>query len=216
MPARLHSQAVVPPGVDNVISLDEHRAVSATTWESFRRGDRLAAAEVWRHEAPWVRGLLFRLLGPRAGGDLDDLTQDVFLILQGRLADLDLTQPRRGFLVGVAVNVARRKLRSAWRWSVVRRALPFSSPKAVLPTDPSAPRVIGELLEAMELLEPEERLAFSLRYLEQQTLDEVAASLDVSLATAKRRLRSARLQLVSRADRFPALAAKLDGSSDED
>ena len=86
----------------------------------------------------------------------------------------------------------------------------------MLPTDPSAPRVIAELLQAMELLEPEERLAFSLRYLEQQTLDEVAASLDVSLATAKRRLRSARLQLVARAAQFPALAAKLDGSSDED
>ncbi len=215
MPTRLQRHAS-EPGTDNVIELDAHRAVAATTWEAFRRGDRLAAAEVWRHEAPWVRGVLFRLLGPRAAGDLDDLTQDVFLILQRRLGELDLTQPMRGFLVGVAVNVARRRLRSAWRWSVVRRVLPFSMPKAVLPTDPSAPRVIGELLEAMDLLEPEERLAFGLRYLEQQTLDEVAASLDVSLATAKRRLRAARLQLLARAQQFPALAARLDGSSDED
>ena len=215
MPTRLQRHASEPE-TDNVIALDAHRPVAPTTWEAFRRGDRLAAAEVWRHEAPWVRGVLFRLLGPRAADDLDDLTQDVFLILQRRLGELDLTQPMRGFLVGVAVNVARRRLRSAWRWSVVRRALPFSMPKAVLPTDPSAPRVIAELLEAMELLEPEERLAFGLRYLEQQTLDEVAASLDVSLATAKRRLRSARLQLIARAQQFPALAVKLDGSSDED
>ncbi len=215
MPTRLQRQAAEPE-TDNVIVLDEHRAVAPSAWEAFRRGDRLAAAEVWRHEAPWVRGVLFRLLGPRAAGDLDDLTQDVFLILQGRLASLDLMQPMRGFLLGVTVNVARRRLRSAWRWSVVRRALPFSTPKAVLPTDPSAPRVIAELLEAMELLEPEERLAFGLRYLEQQSLDDVAASLDVSLATAKRRLRSARLQLLARAQQFPALAARLDGSSDED
>jgi RNA polymerase sigma-70 factor (ECF subfamily) len=215
VPTRLQRQAVEPE-TDNVIVLDEHRAVAPSTWEAFRRGDRHAAAEVWRHEAPWVRGVLFRLLGPRAAGDLGDLTQDVFLILQGRLASLDLMQPMRGFLLGVTVNVARRRLRSAWRWSVVRRVLPFSTPKAVLPTDPSAPRVIAELLEAMELLEPEERLAFGLRYLEQQSLDEVAASLDVSLATAKRRLRSARLQLLARAQQFPALAARLDGSSDED
>ncbi len=215
MPTRVQRQAAEPE-TDNVIVLEEHRAVAPSAWEAFRRGDRLAAAEVWRHEAPWVRGVLFRLLGPRAAGDLDDLTQDVFLILQGRLASLDLMQPMRGFLLGVTVNVARRRLRSAWRWSVVRRALPFSTPKAVLPTDPSAPRVIAELLEAMELLEPEERLAFGLRYLEQQSLDEVAVSLDVSLATAKRRLRSARLQLLTRAQQFPALAARLDGSSDED
>ncbi len=212
----LQRQAPVPRGADNVIALDAHRGLATSTWEAFRRGDRLAAAAVWRHEAPFVRGVLFRLLGPRATDDLDDLTQDVFLILQRRLGELDLSQPMRGFLVAVAVNVARRTLRSAWRWNAVRRVLPFSTPRAVLPTDPSAPRVVGELLEAMELLAPEERLAFSLRYLEQQTLTEVAASLDVSLATAKRRLRSARLMIVARAEQFPALAAKLDGSADED
>lgn len=212
MSVHLHQSRT--PGT--LIVLDEHRAVSVQTWEAFRRGERQAAAEVWRHEAPWVRGLLLRLLGPRAANDLDDLTQDVFLILQRKLAELDLTQPMRGFLVGVAVNVSRRRLRSAWRWSVVRRVLPFSTPSAVLPTDPSAPKVIAELVEALELLEPEERLAFSLRYLEQQSLNEVAASLDVSLATAKRRLRTARLQLLAQATRFPVLAARLDGSADED
>jgi RNA polymerase sigma-70 factor (ECF subfamily) len=201
---------------DNLIVLDDHRPVDAATWEAFRAGDRLAAAEVWRREAPWIRGLLFRLVGPKGSADLDDLTQDVFLILQKELPTVDLSTPLRGFLVGLAVNVARRRLRSAWRWGVVRRALPFASTRTVQPTDPSAPRVFAELFQALDTLEPEERLAFSLRYLEQQTLEEVAESLDVSLATAKRRLRSARLKLVAQAARFPALAAKLDGSSDEE
>ncbi|MCA2979211.1 MAG: sigma-70 family RNA polymerase sigma factor [Myxococcaceae bacterium] len=201
---------------DNVIVLDEQRAVDASTWAAFRGGDRRAAAEVWRREAPWLRRLLYRLVGPAGADDLDDLTQDVFLILQRELHALDVTTPMRGFLVGLAVNVARRRLRSAWRWGVVRRALPFSLPKAVLPTDPSAPRVFAELFEALETLEPEERLAFSLRYLEQQSLTEVAESLDVSLATVKRRLRGARLHLIAQAARFPTLAATLDGGSDED
>jgi hypothetical protein len=41
VPTRLQRQAVEPE-TDNVIVLDEHRAVAASAWEAFRRGDRHA------------------------------------------------------------------------------------------------------------------------------------------------------------------------------
>ena len=80
------------------------------------------------------------------------------------------------------------------------------------PVDPTVPRAVNELNAALDQLDPDLRIAFVLRVIEMQTLEAVAANLDISLATAKRRVRAARLELVAQAARYPALASYLTGA----
>ncbi len=56
----------------------------------------------------------------------------------------------------------------------------------------------------------DERVIFSLRFLEGMELAEIAVACDVSLSTAKRRLKEAEKHFVARARRMPALRPWLE------
>lgn len=200
-------------GLENLVQLDQYRAGEEALWRAFQKGDRVAAGEIWRREARWVQSLLFRLLGPKARHDLEDLAQEVFIITHKQLPTLDLTRPPRNYLTGVVLNVARRRLRSWRRKNQFLEMLPHVMRRPwVDPVDPTVPRAVNELNAALDQLDPDLRIAFVLRVIEMQTLEAVAANLDISLATAKRRVRAARLELVAQAARYPALASYLTGA----
>ena len=58
----------------------------------------------------------------------------------------------------------------------------------------------------------DERIAFSLRFISEMQLTEVAAACRVSLATIKRRLARAEKRFVEAARNHPALCERLDAS----
>ena len=66
--------------------------------------------------------------------------------------------------------------------------------------DTGTQAALGRAYALLERLPAMERAAFGMRFIEGMKLEEVAEALDVSLATAKRRLQSAR-------ERFAKLAA---------
>jgi RNA polymerase sigma-70 factor (ECF subfamily) len=136
-------------------------------------------------------------LGP--GGEVEDLTQEVFLRIFRRLRALRDPSVLRAFVQSVAANVLKWELRRRW----VRRNIRLS-PTGKLPDlgscsdDPEARHALQRCYLVFETLTANERVAFVLRYMEEMTVDEVAVALSVSLSTAKRYVHRAASKVAER------------------
>lgn len=156
----------------------------------------LTAAEPWAEraliqaETPRVERLLTRMLG--FSGELDDWTQEVFIRAFTRIAELREPESLRAWLSSIAVFVAREAIRRKRRrrWLVFLPAEDRPEPLAGAASFEAraALRVFYELLDGFAA---DERIAFTLRYVEGMELTEVAEACRVSLATIKRRLKRA-------------------------
>ncbi len=150
-------------------------------------------AGLFRAHARYVAGVAMRLLGNDA--DVDDVVQEVFLAAGSGLRSLREPAAVRGWLATVAVRIAIRKL----RWRKLRQWVPFADLKAEplfthdLPADERV--LLTAIYAELELLPVAVRIAWSLRFLEGQQLEEVARLCDCSLATAKRRIAAAQARL---------------------
>ncbi len=146
--------------------------------------------ELFARYGAYVARLAARLLGA-GDAEIDDVVQDVFWLASRRLRRIvDMIQAR-GWLATVTARVVRRRLRRR-RF----RAIFHASPR---PDDVPAPGATAEqravlirLYEVLEQLPVDQRLAWSLRYLEGEPLNAVAQACGCSLATAKRRLSAAK------------------------
>jgi|SRR6188768_2388309 len=156
----------------------------------------LKAAEPWAErallqaEAVRVERLLTRILGFCA--ELDDLTQEVFIRAFARIAELREPESLRAWLGSIAVFVAREAIRRKRRrrWLLFLSAEQLQEPPAAAASleARAALRVFYEVLDGFAA---DERIAFSLRFVEGMELTEVAEACQVSLATIKRRLKRA-------------------------
>jgi RNA polymerase sigma-70 factor (ECF subfamily) len=167
-------------------------------------GQAAAAAAAWDRFAPLVRSLLWQTLGP--GAELDDLLQEVFMTLFRRAGDLRDANALTSFVVGITVRTARSELRRRR----VRRWLTLS-PEGALPdlagddVDHSGREALARVHAILDRLDAETRLAFVLRHAGGLELAEVAAALECSLATAKRRLAKATERVLLHAKSDPVL-----------
>jgi RNA polymerase sigma-70 factor (ECF subfamily) len=153
------------------------------------RGDAWAKEALYRKYVHAVFGLALRLSGQRA--DAEDIVQDTFA---EALRDIQQVRDRgalRSWLMSVAVHQVHRRFRRRRLLRVLgldRTDEPAMD--ALASSDATAEqrlelRLLGQVLAALPV---NERLAWSLRYVEGCSLDEVARYCDCSLATAKRRI----------------------------
>ena len=148
--------------------------------------------KLFREQFPFVWRSL-RALGV-SPADLDDVAQEVFVIAHKRLDVLDPELSVRPWLYGIArwvVQNHRRKVRGrASRWAPLSGEHPSN--------DPSPERVVAVqetaslVMRLLARLKPERREVLWLVELEQLTVPEVAAALEIPLNTAYSRLRLAR------------------------
>jgi RNA polymerase sigma-70 factor (ECF subfamily) len=90
-----------------------------------REGDRAAFQEIFESTAELIRRVLYRLLGPRAAADLDDLQQDVFVKMADSIRDYRGRGSFPSWVAAIAVNVARAHLvRGRIRQTVSNDAAP--------------------------------------------------------------------------------------------
>jgi RNA polymerase sigma-70 factor, ECF subfamily len=179
------------------VLVDDAALVSAAI-----NGQRAAAAAIWDQFSPLVRAILRRILGPDL--EVNDLTQDVFLKIFKDIERLRDPRAFRAFVMQVATHAAISELRRrrVRRWLSLTRdgILPDVSVRAVA----SSPErlALGSLYRLLDELDPESRSAFVLHHVEELELREVAAAMEISLATVKRRLANAheRLQLKAKDD----------------
>jgi RNA polymerase sigma-70 factor (ECF subfamily) len=146
--------------------------------------------ELFARYARYVGRLAARMLGS-GDSEVDDVVQDVFWLASRRLPRIvDMIQAR-GWLATVTGRLVRRRLRRRR----FRRLFHASPRRAEAPAPGATPEqraVLARLYEVLEGLPTDQRLAWSLRYLEGEPLDSVAAACGCSLATAKRRVSAAK------------------------
>jgi len=154
------------------------------------RTETLDADSVFRQYASYVAAVAQRLLG--RDSEVDDTVQEVFLIAVRGLATVRDPGAIKGWLARIAVRVARRRLRA-------RRLRCFLGLEATLAQDlpidafasPEQRALLASLYRALDELPANQRIAWTLRYVEQERLEDVAALCGCSLATAKRRIAAA-------------------------
>jgi RNA polymerase sigma-70 factor (ECF subfamily) len=183
----------------------------ARTWLG---GEQAAAAALWRHFAPAVRGMLVRALGP--GADMEDALQEIFLRVFAKGRTLRDPARLRSFVVAIAVHYIRSEFRKRRLRRLVRlsREGDLPEPHGAATPQPAAHMALRNLYRALDRLPARERLAFTLRFFEGAELAEGAALMATSVATFKRSLSAAKARLWALTGEDPWLAPYLSGTAD--
>jgi RNA polymerase sigma-70 factor (ECF subfamily) len=178
--------------------------------EALQEGHARAPAMLYDRFSPTVERTLVRIVGRDA--DIAGLLNDVFMRAMNRVDRVVDGDALGRWLTQIAVFTAREAIRTRKRG---RWLLFFDSNE--LPeveannASPDVRRALAELYHALDALPVDDRLVFTLRYLEEMDLTEVATACQVSLATAKRRLARAEKRFVAISAREPLLASWLEG-----
>lgn len=130
----------------------------------------------------------------------DNLTQDCFLHAYQKRATFRGEASVETWLIRIAVNLARdhaRNRRLAFWRNILQRASPPEEETAEIDVSDTAPSAERALLareqlaaveSALEKISPQQRLAFSLRFFEEMTLEEIAVAMQVEVGTVKAHL----------------------------
>jgi RNA polymerase sigma-70 factor (ECF subfamily) len=144
---------------------------------------------IFRAHAAHVAGVAARLLG-RDDRELDDVVQDVFWLAARRLDRIHSLEAARPWLVTVTVRVVRRRFRRR-----ALRALLWAAPEPVdVPAPGASPEehaLLSRIYRVLDALPTDDRIAWLLRYVQGERLEDVALACGCSLATAKRRIAAA-------------------------
>jgi len=178
--------------------------------QGLREGDREAAAQLFDRYAEHLRRVLVRVLGPDP--EIPDLLQDVMVAALGSIERLDDPRALRPWLTRIAVFTARVRIRRRTRWRFLRFVAPDDLPEpGIDPHDAPASETLRATYRVLSKLEPDDRIAFALRFLHGMELTEVAHATRVSLATIKRRLNRAQDRFQELAKSEPSLGDWLGG-----
>ena len=159
-------------------------------------GDALAQEALYRKHVSFAIHLATRIEG--SARDVEDVVHDAFIKALTRLADLADPQAFRSWLGSIVVHAVRSRLRRARLMSMLglsRGADPIEIDSVA--SSEASPHVRAQLAQIYALLRTlptDERIAWTLRYVEGNELDIVARLTACSLATVKRR--------ISRAQKF--------------
>ncbi len=175
---------------------------------ALRRGETRARTILVERYEPLVERLVAGALGIDA--EIPDVVQDVFVAVLEGIHNLKDAAALRSWIATLTVFTARGRIRRRRRWRWIRFVAPEEVPEVPVP----APQ--GETSEAvratyaiLSTFPDDERLAFSLRFVSEMQLTEVASACRVSLATVKRRLARAEKRFVDAAKSHPALSDRM-------
>lgn len=164
-----------------------------------RAREESALGELYDMLAPWVLGLVHRILQDE--GEAEEVLSDVFVQVWRRI---DQHDPRRGPLAPWVLSITRNRAldalrrrrrwwRKAERWERARAADDGGTVPAPAPAEASVPGwpVHQEVHRAIAALPEEQRRVVALAYFEGLTHSEIARRTGQPLGTVKTRLRLA-------------------------
>jgi RNA polymerase sigma-70 factor (ECF subfamily) len=156
---------------------------------------RLTVEEAYRAHASYVAAIGLRILGRRE--EVDDLVQEVFLSAHRGLDALREPGALRGWLANLAVRLARRKLRARRIKLILGIERDYDYAGLADPRlSPEDNALLGEVYRTLDRIPVPERVAWCLRYVDGERLDQVARLCGCSLATAKRRIAAAHAKIL--------------------
>ena len=181
------------------------RARDADVARGLAAGEAWAIAETWQRFAPMVLLTAERSLGSRA--EAEDVVQEVFCLVFRKAKTLRDPDRLRSFIYSFAVRVLKAELRRR----KVRGWFPFFNPEAprdflFRASDFESRDLLQKLCGLLDRLTPRDRLVFVLRRMESMTVDEIAATMDISISTVKRSITHASTRLSRWVEADPELA----------
>lgn len=161
-------------------------------------GDMRAFEQLYRRHAAFALNLGVRLQGHPT--DVEDVVHDAFIRARSHLEDLRDAAAFRSWLGSIVVRLVRtrmRRVRLLQVLGIVHSGDPVDL-DAIASTEagPEARALLAQVYALLGTMPADDRIAWTLRYVERHRLESVAELTGCSLATAKRR--------ISRAQRFIA------------
>jgi RNA polymerase sigma-70 factor, ECF subfamily len=160
----------------------------ATLVAGIRAGDERCKAQIYLKHVDYIAGMAARLL--RSIEASEDVVQDTFVIAFSNLASLREPAAFRGWLASIAVSQVHRRLAR----ERLRRFFGFDQVLGDAPLDElgredlsaEARSDLAALDMVLQTLPVRQRLAWMLRYVEDEPIDAVAQACGCSRATVKR------------------------------
>lgn len=166
------------------------RVVSTGDVETERVDVPLSLETAFRRYSPYVAAISLRLMG--RDDEVDDVVQDVFLSAVKGFHQIRDPRAAKAWLATVTVRVVRRRLR------LRRLKAVFGFDDMACIDEPVAPgaspeqrALLSRVYGVLDRIPVEQRIAWVLRHIEGEKLEDVARLTSCSLATAKRRIASA-------------------------
>jgi len=182
MPSSTALRVVPPP--------EEGQLVDFPSAEVPGSGADVPLEDLFRRFAPYVAAIASRILGRES--EVDDVVQDVFMAALSGLKKRDQLLQAKGWFATVTVRSSMRKLRARSLWNVFDLAEPPQYERLADPSaGPEERRMVTEVYRALDGVSSKERIAWVLRYVQGESLEDTAALCECSLATAKRRIAAA-------------------------
>jgi RNA polymerase sigma-70 factor (ECF subfamily) len=168
-----------------------------------------AIAETWRRFAPMVLMMAKRTLGSQF--EAEDIGQEVFQQLFRKAKTLREPDSLRSFIYALTVRALMTELRR----KKLRGWLHLDHPTALsgqgwVTLDVESRDLLRKFHALLERLAPRDRLVFILRRVESMTVEEIAATMEISESTVKRSMRHAANRLSRWIDADPGLAGLCD------
>ncbi len=161
----------------------------------------------------FINRLVWRTLG--ADPEHDDVVQQVFLNIMTSIHKVENPALLRSWITSVTVNTVRRELRSR-KYRRIFRLVPDAADDVDHQIPHSDRKLIRSAFTILRRMSIDDRMAFSLHFIEGQTLSEVAGSTNVSLATVKRRIARARKAFVRDVEQDTYLRSLVEEMQDDE
>lgn len=146
--------------------------------------------ELYKRFAPYVAAIASRILGRE--NEVEDVVQDVFIAALSGLRKRDQLLQAKSWFATVTVRSSMRKLRVRSLWNLFDLAEPPQYERlADAAAGPEERRMIAEVYRALDSVAAKERVAWVLRHVQGESLEDTALLSNCSLATVKRRIAAA-------------------------
>lgn len=172
---------------------------------ALRTGEQGAPGELFDRYGVAIHRVLLRIVGDDPEGK--DLLHDTFLRALDHIGELRDPRALKSWLNRMAVFTAQEWIRARRRRGH-SRSVDSSSEPSVSPA-PEAREAVRAFYAIMDRFPADERAAFILRFVEEMELTEVAGACDVSVSTARRRIRRAERRFLKLLPQFPALNERI-------
>jgi RNA polymerase sigma-70 factor (ECF subfamily) len=183
---------VVPAGRGQVLDFPKAEAPSGlqTTEALPESAADISIEDLYKRFAPYVAAIASRILGRES--EVEDVVQDVFIAALRGLKKRDQLLQAKSWFATVTVRSSMRKLRVRALWNVFDLAEPPQYERlSDASAGPEERRMIAEVYRALDGVSAKERVAWVLRHVQGESLEETALLCECSLATAKRRIAAA-------------------------
>jgi RNA polymerase sigma-70 factor, ECF subfamily len=177
---------------------------------AIRDGSTVAAAMFFDRYGTHVERLIWSVLGPEP--EAEDLLHEIFVRALEGIHGVEDPSRLKSWLTGVTVYTAREwiRRRTRRRWLRFFDDVPEIPQRAQLTASEEVNEATRCTFTVLEAMSADDRVFFSLRFIEGLEISEIALACDVSVSTAKRRLKDAEKHFVSRARRHEALLPWLE------